>query len=340
MALQLQILDLLDGENEDSRLRIARLVGERLSIDDLPASERMAAEALARSFVEDAIEQVRRELSKAIRHAKSLPREIALKIAHDVDSVACPFLEVTEVFSDADWQQLVLTISRGARIAVAHRTSMSEGLALALTEFGDSVVAETLVQNPAAPMTPSVCHSLIERSEDSTWILEKLTERDGLSGEIVTRLYSKVSAAARKKLAKLYELEDYTDPIGIEAEYAAVFRLVRKVPEPQQLVIAERLRRDGKLSDSFLLYTLREGLLTFFAATMSAVTTVRFESVRDTIRRGGMASVIQLLREARIPGPIHDAFWDALQVARSNLQEPECTASAEDYHAVQTYLSQ
>jgi len=323
MAVPFQLPSLLEGKSEASRLRIASEVGERLSMDDLPLADRLAAEALARSLVADAIEGVRRALSLALRNARHLPREVALRIAHDVDSVACPFLEVTEVFSESDWQQLVLTISRGARIAAASRTSMGEALALALSEVGDSVVAETLVGNPAAPMTPRVCHCLIDRFAGATWILDRLAERDRLDPAVAVKLCVKVSAAAREKLRSCYDLADFTDPIAIEAEHAALVRLIREAPDARLPTIAASLDREGRLDHGFLLRALREGLLGFFGAALSVLTKVRPESVRGTIRHGGTAPVIQLLREARIPGPVHDDFWDALQAARSNLEPPE-----------------
>ncbi len=228
--------ELLEGKGESARIQIARRVGDRLMLEDLPDAECRAAEALARGLLDDAIERVRQELSKAVRHARFLPRDIALKIAHDVDSVACPFLEVTEVFSDAEWQRLVLTISRGARIAVAWRTSMTEGLALALAELGDSLVAESLVANTDAPATVTVCDALIERFETSTWVLDKLAERDGLNEAIAVKLYAKISAAARQKLSETYGLADYTEPIGFDAEFAAILQLVRDTPEPSGLI--------------------------------------------------------------------------------------------------------
>ncbi|MGF1609261.1 MAG: DUF2336 domain-containing protein [Kiloniellales bacterium] len=323
MVLQFEDPCLLEGKSENARVRIACHVGESLSLDDLPAAERLAAEALARCLVEDAIEQVRLALSKAVRHAKHLPGDIALKIAHDVDSVACPFLETTEVFSESEWQQLVLTISQNALVAVARRASMSEGLALAISEVGDSAVAEVLVENPAAPMTPAACHALIERFGDSIGVLDKLAQRDGLAAEIAITLYSNVSEAARKKLAQAYKLVDYTDLIAGEAEQAAVFELIRKAPVSQLPAISQCLQRDGKLSHLFLLDALRAGLVTFFGVALSVSTTVRSESIQSTIQHGGSASVIQLLREAGIPRPVHDAFWDALQSARSILESSE-----------------
>ena len=124
-----------------------------------------------------------------------------MMLAHDVDSVACPFLEVTDVFTDADWQSLVLTISRNARITVAQRESMPEPLALSLAEIGDSVVGETLVENAATPMTALVCDTLLRRFDSEIWVLDKMAARDDLLAEVVTRLTLKVSATAREKLA-------------------------------------------------------------------------------------------------------------------------------------------
>ena len=116
-----EVSSLVGDKDDDARVHIAERVGECLSSDDLVEADRRAAEMLARELVRDAILRVRRSLAMAVRHAKHLPRDIALSIAHDVDSVACPFLAVTDVFSDEDWMQLLLTISRGARAAVAKR---------------------------------------------------------------------------------------------------------------------------------------------------------------------------------------------------------------------------
>jgi len=312
-----QLPGLLDGKSEDSRLRIASEVGELLSLDELPAAERLAAEALACSLVTDTIEEVRRALSLAVRHAKHLPREIALKIAHDVDSVARPFLEVTEVFSGPDWQQLVLTIPREARLAVARRASMSEALALALTRAGDPAVAETLIENPAAPITHAVCQELIERHGECPEVMGKLADREDLDARTIVRLYERVSAAAREKLSRLYQLADFTDPITVEAEYAALLQLIRKAPESRLPIFADCLKREGLLGHGFLLQALREGALGFFGIALSALTSVRIQSARSTVLHGNEEAVVELLREARIPGPILDDFWKALQAARS-----------------------
>ncbi len=308
--------NLLEGKDDNARMQIARRVGSRIALGHLPDAERLAAEALARDLVNDAIECVRQGLSSAVRHAKYLPRDIALKIAHDIDSVACPFLEVTEVFSDAEWQQLVLTISRGARIAVARRTSMTDGLALALAELGDSMVAESLVENPAAPVTSTVCDALIERFETSTWVLDKLAEREGLVEAIAIKLYAKISGAAREKLSQSYGLPDYTELIGAEAESTAILRLVRNTPESRLPILAGNLREERNLTNSLLLMALRKGLIAFFEVAVSHLSGVPLTKVRNAVWHGGLDPVTELFGQAGIHRAVHEEYWEALQHAR------------------------
>lgn len=308
--------NLLVGKDEDARTEIAHRVGERLSIDDLSDTDRRAVETLAAQLASDAIERVRCELSKAVRRAKFLPRNIAFKIAHDVDSVACPFLEVTEVFSDSDWQQLILTISRSALVAVARRPAMTDGLALALAELGNSVIAETLIENPASPMTEPVCHTLLGRFESEPWILDKLAQRDDLIVEIAVKLTKKVSAVAREKLLRMYNMPDYTELIGAEAEAATILQLIRETPESRLPALVQSLKKENQLTHFLLLKALREYLLAFFGAALSALAAKRPKQVRSVILHEGTSSVIELFRQAHIPPAMYDDFWEALEVAR------------------------
>ena len=315
--LDADLENLLEGKDEAARSHIATRAGQQLSIGGLSEVEQLATEALARELARDAVERVRCELSKAIRHAKFLPRDLALKIAHDVDSVACPFLEVTEVFSDSDWQQLVLTVSKSALVAVARRSSMTEKLALTLSESGSSAVVETLIENPAAPMTEPVCHTVMDRFAPEPRILDKMAQRDDLILEIAIKLTAKVSAAARKKLACSYKMPDYTEPVGVNAEAASILELIRGAPESRLPALVQSLKEDDKLTHLLLLTAARENLLEFLEAALSALSSVRQEQVRSILLHEGAGPFIKLLRQAHVPSTIHDDFWDAITDARS-----------------------
>jgi uncharacterized protein (DUF2336 family) len=308
---------LLSGKDEHARSAIARRVGERLTLGELDEADRKAAEALAKALAADAVERVRAALSLSVRHAKYLPRPIALKIAHDVDSVACPFLETTEVFSEADWQQLVLTISHSALVAVARRASMPESLAVSLAELGDQQVAATLVANAAVPMTVRVCGTLIDRFQAVPAIMDGLAARPDLLAEVAVQLTTKVSAAVRAKLEQRYGLPDHTAAVVGEAEGGALLAIVRRTPPEEMPALALALRREGKLGDMLLLQAAGETLTTFVAAALAERAGVRLEQAEGVLLHAGARAVVELLRKAGIADTLHDAFWAALSRARS-----------------------
>lgn len=308
--------ELLVGKDEAARALIAQRVGQQLCLDDLPEVELRAAEALARHLVADAIERVRSALSDAVRSASHLPRDVALKIAHDVDAVSCPFLRVTEVFTEHDWQQLVLTVSRNARVSVARRSSMSEGLAVTLAELGDSVVAQALVENAAAPMTRPVCDTLIDRFEETTWVLDTLAQRDDLMAETAAKLVTKVSAAMRERLVSSYGVPEQAARLAGEAETMALLSVIRDVPQSQMQTFVTNLQAERKLSYGLLLDALRNGSLDFFEAAISQLTGISVERVRATVDQGSDGALMGLLSHAKIPNGLYAEVWEQMQKIR------------------------
>lgn len=306
----------LDDKEEDARIQIAGRVGQCLSSDELAVPDRRAAELLARALMDDALERVRSALSEAIKDAKHLPRDLALKLAHDVDSIACPFLEATEVFSDSDWQQLLLTISRNARSAIARRSCMSETLAKALSDLGDSVIAETLIENSAAPMTAPICYTLMERFASEIWVLDKLASRDDLITEIAIKLSGMVSDAMRTKLINTYRLPGYTEPLANEAETGAVLQIIKKTPEKDLIEVAKALHKEHKLTPKLLLKALSEDSTTFLEAGLSVLSGRSVEHVRSVVLRAGADAIDQLLSKADIPEELRKSFQEGFEQIR------------------------
>lgn len=312
--------DYLDDKEDGARRRIARRVGERLSLENLPDAERLAGEALARELVSDAIEHVRIEFAKAVRHARYLPTDIALKIAYDVNPVAIPFLEVTEVFTEAEWQHLVRTISLTARITVARRKSLSEGVAITLAEIGNAVVVEALIENPDAPLTEQVCYLIVERFANETAVLDKLAERDSLGAEIAMELVEKVSAAVREKLARKYDLGDNAPQLGVETQTASILSMIGKTPKDNLLAVVQSVHKSGRLTPDLLLRALRETLLAFFEIAISFMADSLPGEGEDIILPDDEEPVVQLFRAAGIPEAKHKEMWEALEEARANEQ--------------------
>ena len=309
---------LLVGKDVEARSEIARRVGEHLRLEDLPEVEQRAAEALARHLVADAVERVRAELSQAVATATYLPRDVALKIAHDVDAVACPFLQATDVFSEADWKQLVLTVSRSARVAVASRSHLSEGVAIALAEVGDSVVTGALVGNPNAPMTQPVCETIMDRSDNAGWVLDALAQRDDLFAETAARLISKVSSTARMQLTKTYGLSASAVGLAGEAERGALLKLIGKVPVKRLPAFIQHLRERKQFSHRLMLEALRNGHLDFFEAALADLARLPLPKVRHLVDHGNDGLLTGLLSRAEIPQKIYADIWEELKRFRGS----------------------
>ncbi|MFQ5776032.1 MAG: DUF2336 domain-containing protein [Kiloniellaceae bacterium] len=287
----------------------------RLESPDFSASDRRAAEELARQLANDAVEMVRLELSKAVRNSRFLPRDIAMKIAHDVESVACPFLEATEVFSEEDWQQLILTVSKGARVAIARRPRLSENLANSLAEIGDSCVAEALLENERAPIQRRTYTILMERFHDSPWILGLMADRKSLPADLAVALVSKASEAARRTLAQTYGIEDFTDPLAAEARGNALLRVIRNADQNELFDYARALNRTGELGPALLMQALRIGLLEFFEAAMAVRTGIPQQNIRALVRSGSEDGMTRLCEKAGLPLALGADFCSAVKRA-------------------------
>jgi len=316
IAQELDSLKFLGGKDEAALMQIARRTGICLGEDAIAEADRLAAEQIARALAKDAIERVRCELSKAIRHAKFLSKDLALTLAHDVDSVSCPFLEVTEVFSESDWQTLLLTITQNAHAAVARRSSMTEAIATSLAELGNSVVVETLLETPNTPIGFSVCDTLLGRFTSEIWVLDKMARREDLRTDIVVKLTTLVSEAAREKLAATYNLQDFTDPLVKNAEISAVLRTVKKGAAKDSISAAETLQKEGTLTPLLLLTALQNRQVGFLIAALSVMAGRSLEHVTSVQEHAKLGAVKELLDRAGVPGSMHADFWKEIEALR------------------------
>ena len=92
-----------------SRATVAGKIGPLLD-DDLSASEREIAEAVARRLAQDVVVLVRHALAMSVRNSRLLPKDIAYRLAFDVEEVAGPFLEVTDVFGEQELARIAKAV--------------------------------------------------------------------------------------------------------------------------------------------------------------------------------------------------------------------------------------
>ena len=88
---EVDIRTLVRGATDDERAAAAHKLCRRMDVS-ITDEEREAAHEVLRLMAADAAELVRRALAVTLKNSPNLPRDVALKLARDVDSVALPVL--------------------------------------------------------------------------------------------------------------------------------------------------------------------------------------------------------------------------------------------------------
>lgn len=317
-----QVGELLDGKSAVERALLVHGITNRLDRSDTRPGDRRAAEELARELAHDAMEIVRQELSRAIRRCRYLPKDIAMKLAHDVDSVACPFLEATEIFSEEDWLRLVRSISDGARVTVAQRADLSAGVTESLVEIGNLCTAETLIANNDAPISSRAYVLLTSRFDQSPWLFERMAQRPSLPADIAIQLISKISDAARQKLCRSHNLDEFSGALISDTIDHSMLRVIQDAHQDDLVDYARSLNQTGELGPQLLLAALKMGLIEFFETAMAVRAGIPVANAYKLTRSGGEEAILRLCAQAGIPANLRKNICAGVRFALAEDEHP------------------
>ena len=147
------ILRLMRGETPEQRASVAHRLCRRIALDVLSDTEKAFAEEIIAILAEDAADLVRRTLAVTLRASPILPREVALKLARDIEAVAIPVLQESPVFSDEDLVELVLSVTAAKQAAIASRDALSITITEIISEHGAVEAVRALSANRGAEWT-------------------------------------------------------------------------------------------------------------------------------------------------------------------------------------------
>ena len=163
-------------------------------------------ECLAR----DSSAKVRAILSEEIKHLDCVPRDVALALARDLDSiVSAPILEYSPLLSDADLMEIIACGQvKEALAAIARRRPLSEGVSDGLVQSLDVPAVAALLVNPDAKIRKETLERIIEQAEEiEAWHLP-LALRADLSTRAIKRISGFVGAYLIERLAARADISD------------------------------------------------------------------------------------------------------------------------------------
>lgn len=309
---------LLKDPSAENRAVTAAKVAGQLSAASFSATELPMAQEILRVMARDAERRVREALAREARSAKDLPHDVAVLLAKDVESVAMPVLEFSDVLREEDLIEIASAADEMKQTAIARRGNVSEALADTLIDKGNQTVVETLVRNEGAAISESGFEKAIERFGEDENIQDGLVHRQKLPVGISERLVSMVSDRLREHLVKHHDLPANTaTDLLLEARENATLSLVSNGAPSQKVedLVAE-LHRNGRLTESIVLRAACLGDMDFAQAAMAQLASVPLINAQKLFDDSGALGLKALFDRTGLPKRSYPVLRKALDVMR------------------------
>jgi uncharacterized protein (DUF2336 family) len=311
---------LMQSPSGDIRAETAEKVAFAFQTGVLSPTERQLAEAIFRVMMKDVEVMVREALARNLKASPDLPKDVALSLAKDVESVALPVLEFSMVLSDAELIEIVRSAGADKQTAIARRAEVSTAVAEALVDHGrTSGVVAALVANPGARLTEPLINKVIEKHGADIAVKNSLAHRSDLPVAIGERLVAAVSESLRDYLLTKKELTpDQAADLVLQARERATVALLPPGAKGNDVVdLVRQLRDHQRLTPSLILRALCLGDIGFFEAGLAVLSNTPIVNARALIHDEGKLGLQSLYARTDLPTALYPAFRTAFDMVRA-----------------------
>mgnify|MGYP003625829230 FL=1 len=307
---------LMRGETPEQRASVAHRVCRRIALDVLSDREKAFAEEIMAILADDAADLVRRTLAVTLRNSPILPREIALKLARDIEAVAIPVLQDSPVFTDEDLIELVLAVTAAKQAAIANRDSLSITLTEVISEHGAVEAVRVMSRNEGAEYSDKAYDDTLRRFGQDEVVQAGLIKRDFIPTHIAEKMVSLVSGQMFDMLVNKHELpaQMAIDLAGSARERATI-DLVEQAGRTQDLArFVSQLNLNGRLGHSLIMRALCCGQMPFVEHALAELSGVGHQRVWLMIHDAGPLGLQAVFDRAGLPRKMLPAFRAAVNV--------------------------
>ena len=308
---------LLSDPSADTRAAVATKIARNIDAE-LSDSERRLAEEIVRVMAQDASRTVREALSASVKTSKQLPHDVAVQLAKDIDEVALPILEFSEVLTDNDLIDIVRNTAEGKQQAIARRDGLSGSVSEALVDTDNPAVVEVLVGNTSAAISDSTLNRVVDRFGEMEAIQKPLVERASLPLTVAERLVARASDSLRDHLVAKHDLSANTaTDLLLAARERATMGLADGIDDDDRLSsLVDQLAKGGRLSPSLILRSLCMGDTKFFEFALARLAGIPPMNAGLLIQDHGGLGFKSLYSKAKLPDGLFTAFHTAVVVAQ------------------------
>ena len=301
---------LVKGPTADDRALAAHKLCRAMDRDNLTRQELAQAHEILRLMARDATELVRRALAITLKASPVLPRDVALKLARDVESIATPVLNFSPVFSDEDLIDIARTGGAARQEAIAKRHNLPAAVAATIVDVACEEAVRLVCANDNADLGETALQTAVSRYETSQPVLTAIAYRKVLPMAVTERLVNLVSDQVRRHLIEHHAISPVVaQQIATATGERAVIDLVDQAGRAGDIgAFVAHLNRNGRLTASLLLRALAQGQMSLFEWGLSELAGVPHHRTWLMIHDAGPLGLKAIYERAGLPARLFPAF--------------------------------
>jgi uncharacterized protein (DUF2336 family) len=315
---QSDVARLLTEPSVEVRAELAAKMAHEIDSRHLTPDELAIAQDIARIMARDVAETVRRALAESLRRATHLPRDVALRLAHDVEAVALPILSDSPALGEADLVAILHHADPARQKAIASRNDVSEPVADALITEADESAVVTLLRNKAARIAEPSLHRAVDRFAGSEAVKSGMVHRASLPMTVAERLVVMVSEELRGYLLSHHALPpSVAADLVLQSRERAIIGLSVLSSRHELETLIRQMHRHQRLTPSLILRALCMGDLAFFEIALAVRAQVPAENAQLLVRDPGGKGLASLYQKAGLPANLLPVFRVAVDAVNS-----------------------
>ncbi|MFO0389655.1 MAG: DUF2336 domain-containing protein [Alphaproteobacteria bacterium] len=322
---------LLRDTTSDTRIDMTDRIAGAYSQTALSQHENMIAEQIFRLLLRDTEVRVRIALAEHVKSSTVIPHDIIKKMAKDVEEVALPLLQHSQVLTDDDLVELINASNESSRhVAICKRSKVSVVVSDTLLGKGGDEVVLALADNEGAEISEAGVGKIIESHRDNNALMQRLVNRQNLPVAAVNKLINAVSSTLADTLKKKYNISaDHIDQEVEKAREKETLQVIRHARTPDDVMkIITQLRSFNRLSPSIILSALCQGNFEFFETSLAVLAKLPVENARALINDRGELGFRAIYNKSGLPDAMFPAVNMLLKVVHQLNEEGEQVGSS------------
>jgi uncharacterized protein (DUF2336 family) len=313
------IRTLVKGATADERAAAALKLCRAMDPPPLTAAEREVAAEIVRIMAADAAELVRRALAVTLKDSALVPRDVALRLARDTESICLPLLNWSPAFTDQDLAEIVRLGGPVRQLAVAKRPMLSRTVTDVIARHGGEHAVTAACANDNADFAESALQQVIARFETHERVLQAVAYRRALPLAVTETLITLVGEQLRDHLLAHHALSaEAALAVSAGASERATVDLVDQAGAIADVRgFVAHLNATQRLTASLLLRALAHGHMSFFEWGVAELSGVPHHRTWLMIHDAGPLGLRAIYERAGLPVRLFPAFRAAVDTYHS-----------------------